>query len=56
MRVPAENVRLSDNEIYTKPAAIGMNSWVPRHFVNAANVGLIDKVTDEEEKKKAKSA
>jgi hypothetical protein len=33
----------------TRPVCIGLNVAVPRKFINAVNIGLIDKVTDEAE-------
>jgi ankyrin repeat protein len=55
-RFPAANVKNSDGKVVLRPACIGGNSTIPRHFVNKANIGLVDTVFEEPEKKKTKSA
>jgi hypothetical protein len=55
-RFPAMNVKSSDDKMVLRPACVGGNSTIPRHFVNKANIGLVDNVFEEPEKKKSKTA
>jgi hypothetical protein len=56
IRYGAENKMSSDGVQTVRPTCVGMNISIPRRFVNAANIGLIDKATEEAEKKKTKTA
>jgi hypothetical protein len=56
VRYGAENRTSADGIQSVRPTCVGMNVSIPRRFVNAANIGLIDKATEEAEKKKAKTA
>jgi hypothetical protein len=56
IRNGAQNQMSPDGVLSVRPACVGMNIAIPRRFINAANIGLIDKATEESEKKKAKTA
>jgi hypothetical protein len=53
VRFPETNVQSPEGKTVVRPACIGGNTSIPRRFVLKANIGLVDKPT-EEEKKKAK--
>jgi hypothetical protein len=56
IRYPAQNVQTQSGQQVVRPTCIGGNSVMPRNFITQANVGLIDKATEEAESKKKKSA
>jgi hypothetical protein len=56
IRFGAQNQVSPEGIQVVRPTCIGMNVSLPRRFINAANIGLIDKATEEAETKKAKSA
>jgi hypothetical protein len=56
IRYPAQNVQGPDGKQVVRPTCIGGNVTIPRNFILKANIGLIDKATEEEEKRKVKSA
>jgi hypothetical protein len=54
-RMPAQNVINSEGKMVLRPACVGGNTTIPRHFIDKANIGLVDNVADDD-KKKIKSA
>jgi hypothetical protein len=46
-RLGERNIVSPEGNSVTRPVCIGMNNSVPKRFVNAANIGLIDKISDE---------
>jgi hypothetical protein len=56
LRYGAQNVQTPEGKQVVRPTCVGANSTIPRRFVLKANIGLIDKATEESEKKKSKSA
>jgi hypothetical protein len=53
---PAQNTIGHDGKQIARPTCIGANISIPRNFIDKANIGLIDKVTEDAEKKKSKTA
>jgi hypothetical protein len=47
IRYPAQNVQTQNGQQVVRPTCIGVNFTLPRNFVTKANIGLIDKATDE---------
>jgi hypothetical protein len=55
-RVASHNVVGPDGKQVVRPTCIGLNVTGPRNFIIKANIGLVDRATEEAEKKKAKTA
>jgi hypothetical protein len=51
MRFPASNVQTQDGRTALRPSCIGGNTSIPRHFIEKANIGLVDKPIEEKKKK-----
>jgi hypothetical protein len=50
-RIAAHNVQDASGKTVVQPTSCAFDIGIPRNFINKANVGLIDKITEEEEKK-----
>jgi hypothetical protein len=59
-RLGERNIVTPEGNAVTRPVCIGINSATPKQFIRSANIGLIDRASDEAEaeskKKSAKSA
>jgi hypothetical protein len=52
VRFGAQNVLTPDGRQVVRPACVGANIGLGRNFIYKANIGLVDKATEEAEKKK----